>query len=151
MKLDIGSSNYVRGDVGLDVNFGPSGTDHEPTHMDGLMGGRNPWADRVKADANYPLPFRDDCFDEVTICHTLEHLRRPYECLREAKRVLKRRGILKVLIPNAVKNEADWKDEGHLFSFTLPTIKRLIGLLFEVKEAREEFNRLDLYVEAYAP
>jgi len=46
------------------------------------------------------LLFRDDTFDIVIIEGTIEHLENPYKCLREAKRVLMKDGVLIISIPN---------------------------------------------------
>ncbi len=47
----------------------------------------------IQAEAS-ALPFKDETFDAVFICFVLEHLARPLEVLREARRVLKKSGRL---------------------------------------------------------
>jgi ubiquinone/menaquinone biosynthesis C-methylase UbiE len=54
----------------------------------------------VLADA-HAIPFRDHCFDIVLMVEVLEHLSHEIEALKEAKRVLKNRGILLTTVPNS--------------------------------------------------
>jgi ubiquinone/menaquinone biosynthesis C-methylase UbiE len=53
----------------------------------------------VLADAHV-LPFRDSCFDIVLMIEVLEHLSHEIEALKEARRVLKKGGLLLVTVPN---------------------------------------------------
>lgn len=45
----------------------------------------------------YDLPFEEQSFDHVFVCHVLEHLARPVEALRRLKRVLKPGGTITVI------------------------------------------------------
>jgi len=148
ISLDIGSSSYTRGTVNLDRNFDWSSPFMQSWKYDELIAPKNDDGDKVVADANYPLPFRDNVFDEVYLVHVIEHLVRPFELLCEVKRVLKKNGIVKVVVPNARVNLADWRDNEHVFSFTKPTITRLVKKVFKVKEVRLLFNDEDIYVMA---
>lgn len=130
MKLDIGCGSYCRGDVGIDINFSWYNPKHRPEFFDKIGGKKRENADLVMADANYPLPFRDRAFNEVTMIHVIEHLYRPLDCLKEIHRVLKTQGKLILVTPNAKKSQADWLDDGHILSFTEPTITRLVSLAF---------------------
>jgi ubiquinone/menaquinone biosynthesis C-methylase UbiE len=53
----------------------------------------------VLADAHV-LPFRDSCFDIVLMVEVLEHLSHEVEALKEARRVLKKGGLLLLTVPN---------------------------------------------------
>lgn len=53
----------------------------------------------VLADA-HALPFRDSCFDVVLMVEVLEHLSYEIEALREARRVVKKGGLLLITVPN---------------------------------------------------
>lgn len=53
----------------------------------------------ILADA-HALPFRDSCFDIVLMVEVLEHLSDELEALREARRVLRERGLLFITVPN---------------------------------------------------
>jgi ubiquinone/menaquinone biosynthesis C-methylase UbiE len=53
----------------------------------------------ILADA-HALPFRDSCFDIVLMVEILEHLSHEMKALREAKRVLKKGGLLLLTVPN---------------------------------------------------
>lgn len=47
----------------------------------------------VRGDAHH-LPFRNDCIDKILCFKVLEHLRNPFQALREASRVLKKGGYI---------------------------------------------------------
>ena len=51
-----------------------------------------------RADAT-KLDFPDGSFDRLIACHILEHLYRPHEVLREWHRVLRRGGVMSILLP----------------------------------------------------
>lgn len=53
----------------------------------------------VQASA-YFLPFQDKKFSKVIMSHILEHLDKLTNALKEAKRVLRRNGILEIKVPN---------------------------------------------------
>jgi ubiquinone/menaquinone biosynthesis C-methylase UbiE len=53
----------------------------------------------ILADA-HALPFRGSCFDIVLMVEVLEHLSHEVKVLREARRVLKKRGLLLLTVPN---------------------------------------------------
>ena len=146
--LDIGCGTYCRGDVGVDIQFTYMHPDHVPEKFDTYTAPAKSLRDLVKADCNYHLPFRDECFVEVYIVHTLEHLLRPYELLCEVRRVLKRGGVLKVIVPNAKVNWADERDPEHVFSFTIHTITRLVSKVLRIRRSFTIFNDWDIYVEA---
>ena len=148
LTLDLGCGSYPRGDVNLDLQFSYRHPLDEPWKFDEVVGGKAENPDLVMADANYPLPFRDESFTCVIMRDVLEHLLNPYNTLREVHRVLKRGGVLKVTVPNARVSLADWRDETHLYSFTEPTIRRLIGRLFRVEKCKLLFNNEVIYVEA---
>ena len=48
----------------------------------------------------YYLPFRNSCFEKVVMSHILEHLIGCFEALKEATRVLTKRGTLEIEVPN---------------------------------------------------
>lgn len=62
----------------------------------------------VQGDAEH-LPFRDGCFDTVTLAEILEHLPNPVNALREAKRVSRDRVLI------TVPNEYLWSSDKHPF------------------------------------
>lgn len=47
------------------------------------------------------IPFDDNSFDIVTLKHTLEHVERPMDALREVARVLRPGGVALVIVPDA--------------------------------------------------
>jgi len=144
MILDLGCGTYCRGDVGVDLQFWFKHPLDQPERFDHLFGSMNPWCDRVMADLNYPLPFRSESFDLVLARAVLEHILRPYDLLLEVRRVLRRGGKLRVVVPNARKSLADWRDESHVIS----TIRRLVSRVLKVVKVELLFNGESIYVEA---
>jgi predicted SAM-dependent methyltransferase len=56
----------------------------------------------IRQDLLKEMPFPDESFDVVYHSHLLEHFPKPYAVtfLRECHRLLKRRGIIRIVIPN---------------------------------------------------
>ena len=64
----------------------------------------------------YTLPFDDEFFSYVVLGEVLEHSERPKEVIAEAMRVLKKRGILAVSVPNNETNDNHYYQQ-HIWSF----------------------------------
>ena len=147
VKVDLGCGSYPRGEVGVDIDFTWSNPRYMPERLDKHVGGRVEGAMLVRADLNYGVPLRHSCASEVVLVHVLEHLESPYHTLLEAYRILKPGGVVRVVAPNAQKNDTDWFDEGHIYSFTLPTLRRLVEKAgFRVREAKLIEEDLDILV-----
>jgi len=145
--VDLGSGSYCRGDVCVDIDFTWFNPFHRPEQYD-FLAPRTELNDKVVADLNYPLPFRDECFSKVVMVHVLEHLHTPSTTLKEVYRVLRRGGLLLVVVPNAQTNNADWLDEEHVYSFTPPTLCRLVSKYFKVIKLEYILNNMDILLEA---
>lgn len=52
-------------------------------------------------DVEHGLPYRDEVFDEVYSKCLFEHLRNPFLFLQEVRRVLKKRGMVRLITDNA--------------------------------------------------
>jgi SAM-dependent methyltransferase len=65
--------------------------------------------DVIKADA-HKLPFKDKAFDVVIIMEVLSHVHNPEEVLKEARRVLKKNGILLGSTPHTNLQRYAWED-----------------------------------------
>jgi hypothetical protein len=81
MILDVGCGPCPKGDVNVDLFYGVASphigyTTHK---IEGIP-------NFVKASAE-ALPFRDESFTLVHASHLMEHLKTPYQFLREAERV----------------------------------------------------------------
>ncbi len=61
------------------------------------------------ADMNAPLPFADGAFDAVVCIDGIEHLERPFDFVRECRRVLRRGGVLIVSTPNISALRSRWR------------------------------------------
>ncbi len=81
MILNIGCGNENYGDVRVDVS--------------------RTLATNIICDADSPLPFRDEIFDEVYSRCLFEHLKNPHSFLQEVKRILKRGGKAMLITDNA--------------------------------------------------
>jgi 2-polyprenyl-3-methyl-5-hydroxy-6-metoxy-1,4-benzoquinol methylase len=74
-------------------------------------------------------------FDVVTMWHFLEHTRSPARCIENARRWLRREGVLVVDVPNYLGTDArktwsgwkGWQLPFHLYHFTPETLKRLLA------------------------
>ncbi len=94
--IDLGCSYGLLGDFMEPKGFGYVGVDIAERIKEARKRGRN----IVKANIEERLPFKDKTFDYVFCGDTLEHLYRPWKVLGEAKRLLKKDGILIVAVPN---------------------------------------------------
>lgn len=79
MKLNIGCGPSSEGDVRMDI--------------------KKTSAVNLIADAHF-LPFKDESFSQVICTEVLEHLESPFQALREIKRVLKKKGVAFITVPN---------------------------------------------------
>jgi 2-polyprenyl-3-methyl-5-hydroxy-6-metoxy-1,4-benzoquinol methylase len=61
------------------------------------------------ADMNKPLPYEDNCLDAVTCIEGIEHLERPFDFVRECRRILKPRGTVIITTPNASSVRSRWR------------------------------------------
>ena len=148
VTVDLGCGTYCRGDIGIDIQFWFKNPYDIPELFNSIMGGLNPLCDKVMSDLNYGLPLRSNSVDVIVARAILEHLLRPYELLKEVKRVLRKGGVLKLSVPNARVSEADWRDPSHFFSFTVPTIRNLVTAVLKVTKVQLIMNDEEIYVEA---
>lgn len=81
-------------------------------------------------EAQYP----DQYFDGIILWHVLEHVPKPTEVLREARRILKPGGVIIVAVPNFSSVQARWAGSAwfhldpprHLTHFPLKALQRLL-------------------------
>jgi len=78
--LDVGCGDVPKGDVNLDLFYYGKGKNF------------------VLGEAHH-LPFKSETFVKVHSKHCLEHLQNPYAFFREAKRILKKDGVLECVYP----------------------------------------------------
>jgi len=99
---------------------------------------------RVKQGNAETLKYPDNFFDLVTMNHLIEHLSNPKKALIEAKRVLKKGGILAITTPNYssfnakifVKNWFPLETPRHLFLFETLTLRKMIERIKGLKIVR---------------
>ena len=61
------------------------------------------------ADMNAPLPFGDGSFDAVVCIDGIEHLERPFDFVRECRRILRPGGVLLLSTPNISALRSRWR------------------------------------------
>ncbi len=81
MLVNLGCGNEVLGDVKIDIYRSPS--------VD------------VVADLDFSIPIRDGCCDVIYSKNLLEHLKNPFNFIREMFRVLKMDGVIVLITDNA--------------------------------------------------
>jgi len=78
----------------------------------------------IKYGDMHDIPFPDKSFDAIYCSHTFEHSLSPYMALCEFNRILKKDGLLFILLPE----EGDYFTT-HYGHFFCPTIMQMAGLL----------------------
>lgn len=104
----------------------------------------------VQGDVSDGLPFKSGSFTHVFCLELLEHIASPIHLLNEIYRVLRPEGQLLISVPNpyywaeVYGNLRGFPDtEGHISSFTLQNIKRLLGFAsFELRARRGTYIRI---------
>jgi len=97
---------------------------------------------------------RDDSFDIVHSCHTLEHLASPAATLADHWRVLKPGGLLVLDVPNVALLGGDdileeWFIDKHLYHFSKSTLAALLDASgFEIIDGPDAADRENLLVAA---
>ena len=72
----------------------------------------------------------DNKYDVVLCCHTLEHLKNPYECLLAMRSKLKKNGRLIVVLPKEEHGKSDFEMDvnQHLHAWNFRTINNLLNI-----------------------
>lgn len=117
-------------------------------------------ADSVKGKADLhacrieQVHFRNEDFDVIHSCHTIEHLAHPARTLRDHHRVLKEGGILVLDAPNIDLIGSDdiveeWFIDKHLYHFSARTLVSMIEHAgFEILLLPDPKDRENLFVVA---
>lgn len=92
----------------------------------------------IEASAS-KLPFKDSSFDSAIMFNVLEHMERPKSSLREARRVLKKNGILVIVVPNP-------GTYGLVYDVIIPRISKKLELLNTIRLNRE-YKKFSLPLE----
>lgn len=85
----------------------------------------------------FPYPFKTNTFDSVVAGEIIEHLKEPYQFLKEVKHILKKRGRLILTTPNSqMFFYRTWKHPQHKYCWDIFTLKRLLlSVGFKIKES----------------
>ncbi len=125
---------------------------------------KNTSACLVRKDIDNGLPYNNNYFEAIIAQDLIEHLESPYRFLCEAKRILKKNGLLMIQTPNInslfewifKKNWFGYKDKTHLHLFNRKSLGFLLKQVgFEViinetilysspKFIRTFFNKSDI-------
>lgn len=96
----------------------------------------------IQANLDKKLPFEDNFFDGILMSHVIEHLEKPYQTLKELKRILKPNGRLVILTPNfATDYKNFYNDPTHKKPFTK---RGLFKLLYD-----SEFKNIQIKNDIY--
>jgi len=93
---------HREGDLIVDFGCGTSyytGSNAVGIDLDKELLSRADLAHKVLASYTH-VPFRNEMFDAVVMCHSLEHTNFPEHPLNEAYRILKKDGIIGISVPN---------------------------------------------------
>jgi len=137
---------YCKG-VGVDIGCGSKkthpnaiGVDLTPRGTPGKYGSER----RQYSDADICLSgddlnlFADQVFDYVVARHNLEHYTDPVKAVREWKRVLKKGGILGVVLPDDAEQDTIRMDPTHKHAFTMDSFKNFLDAIggFKIKKLK---------------
>ena len=127
MKLNIGCGTKLLSDY---INI-----DKYPTSEEVLKG-----------DLAIGIPLESACADEILLDNVIEHVTSVVDSMREAHRLLKIGGVLRILTPH-YSSQASWRDPTHLhhlsyFSFDYFTGAKsyIPGCTFKVLEKHLSFG-----------
>ena len=62
-----------------------------------------------QADMDEPLPFEDACFDAIVSIEGIEHIKRPFDFIRECARILRPGAPLVITTPNISSLRSRWR------------------------------------------
>jgi hypothetical protein len=93
VKLDVGCGSKPSGDINADF-FSGGWNRQEGDQSKGEFLNPHLIPNFVVAHGNF-LPFRENCFEVVYSCHTIEHVENPFKMLKELLRVSKRKVIIR--------------------------------------------------------
>jgi len=146
--LDVGTGIGTLMEIASENGFRVSGVEYSPWASNFA---RNEKGLDVFTGTLEEARFPEKTFDVVVLNHVLEHLERPGETLREARRILKRDGVLVIGVPNiesimARLLGAGWyslKPDEHVWHFCPATLCRLVRERgFEVIDWESRENNL---------
>jgi len=149
-SLDLGCGRRPRAEICLDISpEKPIAVCSSTSQLDRFLepyGFKyNPSSTIVKYDLNMGrIPFPDNCFERICAIHILEHLERPLDIVREAYRTLRPNGVFVAIVPNARKNNADWIDRTHIYSWTKPAFESFLSRVFSRVNVTTIVNSLDI-------
>lgn len=87
----------------------------------------------IRTSGNNLYMFADNVLDYVVSRHTLEHFKNPVKTLKEWKRVLRKDGILGVVLPDNEAIDTIKLDSTHKYVFTMKSFKKIIDDIGDFK------------------
>lgn len=99
-------------------------------------------------DLNQKLNFHNDFFDIVFCSHILEHVESPIGLLKECNRILKKNGLIFIILPNETNlpnliglDNYFGNHPEHLYSFSIKNTKILLS--------NANFNIMNVFIAVY--
>lgn len=137
---------YCKG-IGIDVGCGSKkthpnaiGIDITPKALPGKFGSETKKISQadINLSGDNLYIFADNVFDYVVARHNLEHYQDPIKAVREWKRVLKKGGILGVVLPDDEAFDTIRVDPTHKHVFTKESYRNLLETIGGFKVTRLE-------------
>ncbi|HLG25011.1 MAG TPA: methyltransferase domain-containing protein [Candidatus Nanoarchaeia archaeon] len=95
----------------------------------------------------YPYPFKKEEFDHILASHIVEHLENPFRFMDEIKRILKKDGVLEIIVPHCTNIMAF--DPQHRTYYSYKSMNHLSND-FEIKEIKLVFTPKYKFMEIFA-
>lgn len=147
--LDIGAGPGYLSQKLADLGFSVSACDIQPEQFQARG------IPIKKADLSAKLPYPKNSFDYIICVEVVEHVENPWQACREMARVLKKKGILILSLPNFTNlisrwvffvrgnfrlfDEWFWKHWGHLNPITFTELSLILNRVgFEIKEIQTQ-------------
>tara|TARA_Y100000034_G_C6805657_1_gene361751 strand:- start:152 stop:613 length:462 start_codon:yes stop_codon:yes gene_type:complete len=112
-KLNLGcGTNYKKGWLNVDIN-------------------KKVKKDKIVNLEKFPYPFKNNEFNIIIMKHVLEHLEDTVKTMKELKRIINKKGMIKIEVPY-YKNKGAFRDPTHKRFFTEDTFPEYFNKDFKI-------------------
>lgn len=152
--LDVGTGQGVLAQKFADLNYQVFGCDLDTSNF---LPQKIPIK---KVDLNQKTPYQNQSFNYIICSEVIEHLENPWHLLREMARILKKKGILVISLPNFSNlisrivffsrgnfrefYDYHWQKWGHINPITYPELSKIlqaVGFKIEAIKTAQEFEK----------